>query len=574
MSWNPEKELNVLVHVYRSSTLEIVQRVEEMTRAGRSTSHARAALEEVRSILKELDEFADEWIEQNIPLAYRRGWDEAFQSTLYATPEGLGAELNYAEFAKINRQAVEVVAYNLRDGLHGATQMVGRQATDIFRHVGLMATQQRLITGEAVADTTAQMKERFVRQGVTAFQDKAGRMWSLDAYCEMVARTTTREATTLGTMNRALAGGYDLIIVSEHHPTCEKCAPIQGKVFCLNGKTTGYPRWQDYVPVHPNCRHTISVYQPKFDDEAERRKEFSNTSLTKDPRSDAEKNAYRATQDAKRKTRDLRDQYKRYRARLGDKAGTVQNFAKAKTVGGAKWEDMQKKYRGAESVVRATIENYDKSFISFPDGSRMNLSPAPTRQIKSEQFVRDCLKMAEDLGADFSNIKIINVQGFDVSSPDTNGFIFITDPEDRIFLLASDIEKAAKEAKAGLTNLYRGLGLTDKLKTIDRLDKLEEFTKKTLIHELGHIKTKHVTGNYLVYNYDDWVKIGLEDYMQEVGKIQGRLNARVLGEWIAEDYRLMLDPDSPYPHAYAYSFDLQNPAAAAARRKMLGGVLK
>lgn len=347
MSWNPEREMDILAQAYRSGTLEILKRVETMAASGRSTQHARAALAEVTSILRELDEFADEWIEQNIPLAYRQGWEQAFQTGEYRVPDHLGDRLPYSAFAKVHRQAVEIVAYSLRDSLHGATKTVGRQAQDVYRRIGLERTQLRLLTGESLAETTAAMKEQFLKQGVTAFQDRVGRTWSLDSYCEMVARTTTREATVNGTVNRAAAGGYDLVIVSEHHPTCGRCAPLGGKVFNLTGNTLGYPRWEGYVPVHPNCRHTVSVYQPQFDSEAEWRKEHSNTSLARDPRSEAEKRTYDATQEKKRQQRDLREQYRRYRARLGDQAGTIQNFARAKKADGQKWANLQTQYRAA-----------------------------------------------------------------------------------------------------------------------------------------------------------------------------------------------------------------------------------
>ena len=348
MAWNIERQLGILSSAYRSGALELVARLEYMTRAGNSTRHARAALNEVQDILRELDEFADEWIETNIPRAYRQGWDDTFENPLINIPTGFAKELLYSNFAGINRQAVEVVAYNLQDMLRGATQLVGRQANDVFRHVGLMATQQRLITGEAIAKTTAQMKEKFVSQGVTAFQDKLGRTWSLDSYCEMVARTTTREATTLGTINRLAAGGYDLVQISEHEPTCELCAPLAGKVFSLSGDTPGYPRYDNYIPVHPSCLHILWSYQAKFDSDPEKTKAFSNTSLTEDPRSEAEKKAYKAMQNKKRKERDLREQYKRYVARLGEEeVGSIQNFARSKKIDSDRWYQMQQDYRDA-----------------------------------------------------------------------------------------------------------------------------------------------------------------------------------------------------------------------------------
>lgn len=575
MAWNFERQMKVLSGAYRSGTLELVSRIEHMTRAGNSTRHARAALNEVQGILRELDEFSDEWIEQNIPRAYRAGWDDAFENPLINIPEGFADEISYSSFAKINRQAVEVVAYNLQDMLQGATQMVGRQANDVFRHVGLMATQQRLITGEAITKTTAQMKESFVSQGITAFEDKLGRTWNLDSYCEMVARTTTREATSMGTINRLTAGGYDLVQISEHEPTCGECAAIQGKVFSLSGNTEGYPRYDNYIPVHPQCLHVLWSYQVKFDHDPEKTKAFSNTSLTEDPRSEAEKKAYKATQDKKRKERDLREQYKRYAARLGDDAGRIQDFAKAKKAGGEKWENLQSHYRKEGAGGRAEIQKFQGGFISTPEGGRIDLNSAPAKQLKSKDFIEESLKRAEQTGADFSGVRVINVEATEKNAPGINAFIMVTDPEDRIFLLSSDIKDQAVQAKSGLSQIYQQHNLTNKLSSLDRLDELEEFTKKSLLHELGHIKTKHITGNYLAYDYDDWKNIGLEDYLHQAAAIsQQPINARQLGEWIAEDYRLSYDPDSLYPHAYAYMHDLLNPTAAESRRKLLRSVLK
>lgn len=49
---------------------------------------------------------------------------------------------------------------------------------------------------------------------------------------------------------------------------------------------------------------------------------------------------------------------------------------------------------------------------------------------------------------------------------------------------------------------------------------------------------------------------------------------REIGKWIAEDYRLMLDPDSPYPHNYAFESDLRDSDAARERREALKKAMK
>ncbi len=576
MAWNPEREVEILASAYRSGTLEILKRIERLTAAERSSHHARAALTEVTQILRELDEFADEWIEQNIPVAYRTGWEEALDTTVYAGRQAVGARVSYADFARIHREAVEVLAYSLRDNLRSATQKVGRQATDIYRRVGLEATQRRLLTGETISETTSVTKERFLKQGVVAFEDRTGRVWSLDSYCRMVARTTTREAVSVGTMNRAAAGGYDLLIVSEHHPTCEKCAPLAGKVFSISGDTSGYPKWEGYVPVHPNCRHVISVYQPKFDSDAERRKEHSNTSLTQDPRSETEKRAYKAAQDDNRRKRDLRDQYRRYRARLGEKAGTIQNFARAKKADGHKWTDLQAEYRKQGASAKVQIERFQGDFIILDGTGRIELERVPGSQLKTQEFVEDCVRLAELQGADFTGVNIVNIDGILRGRPNINGFVSASSPEDKIYLLATDIQGQAAQAKRGLAECYKALKQDVLLKKIDRLDDFRELTKRTLLHELSHIETKRVVGNYLDWTPEDWKQAGLDEYVTEVFWANGcvPVTSREIGEWIAEDLRLMYDPDSPYPHTYAVISDLINPLLAELRRRILRGVLR
>ncbi len=326
--------------------LRLVDAIASMTESGRSTAHAQAALKDAQRTLRQLDTYADEWIKENIPRAYQRGWQDAFSPTLQL-PGDYGDEIQYDQFARLHRDAIAVAANNARDRFQDATRLIGRQANDIYRKIGVKATQERLITGEALATTTARMREDFMRQGITGFTDRAGRNWSIDSYAEMVARTTTREATVSGTVNRALAGKHELIQISEHEPTCELCAPLQGKVYSLRGTDKRYPAWEDFVPVHPSCIHVVWVYVERFDPNAEKTRERSNTSLTKDPRTPQQRAAYDATQKAKAAKRSLREQYKRYKARLGDDAGRIQDFARKKKAGGDAWQDLQKKYREA-----------------------------------------------------------------------------------------------------------------------------------------------------------------------------------------------------------------------------------
>lgn len=99
--------------------------------------------------------------------------------------------------------------------------------------------------------------------GITAFIDKRGRSWNMASYTDMLCRTSSMQIFHQAKTNEYLAHGEDLVIVSSHYPTCDKCAPWNGKVLSLTGETPGYPTMEEAKAAglfHPNCRHTYGLY--------------------------------------------------------------------------------------------------------------------------------------------------------------------------------------------------------------------------------------------------------------------------------------------------------------------------
>lgn len=334
---------------FRDGSMDLVDRINTLKAKGRSTRAAQEALNESLHILKDMKSYSDGWIEKNIPEAYRQGWDQAFKSSLYATPSDIGGAYTERAFAKMHREAIESIAYNMRNNVDLALAQVGRQIADEFRQVGMEEALRRQFTGATIRESTQNMVGQLKGMGLTQFTDKVGRKWTLDNYCTMVARTTTREATTQGTLLRARRLGHKHIGMSEHYPTCEQCAPLQGRVYTTDESDKQYPLWSDdYCPVHPNCLHTIYVYVKQYDKNAGDTLKKSNRSF-KDTRSPAEKAAYNSLQAANQKASSLRNQYARYLERLGrDKVGSLRNFARSKAANSARYKELQAAYRKAK----------------------------------------------------------------------------------------------------------------------------------------------------------------------------------------------------------------------------------
>lgn len=293
MPFNEEKHIQQLVEIYRRGFEEILRVIVEKEAKGQWTAYWRDVIIEVRQILKELDKYADKWIEQVIGQVYSQA---AAQTVMFL--ERLGKQRQEKpEFAQIHQRAIDVVAQNMVNNLRNATQFIGRRVNDVFRRVGLEQTARKLAAGQTVQDMKQKMVRQLLDEGQTAFVDRLGRKWRLDTYAAMVARTTTREASTVATLNTCEEFGVDLVQVTTHYPTCEKCAPLQGKVFSISGKDKRYPKYGEngaYIPRHPNCRHVLVPYVREFDDNAEETERFSNQPLDVDPRSEQEKQDYDA----------------------------------------------------------------------------------------------------------------------------------------------------------------------------------------------------------------------------------------------------------------------------------------
>lgn len=130
------------------------------------------------------------------------------------------------------------------------------------RVVQVVDERYRQIVDKAIAAETGRVNrqrvaqralDEFASRGVSVFQDRAGRQWSIDAYVEMSVRTIAATAQRDAYLARAMAAGVTKFRVS-HSPTCcPLCAPYDGQLLTAEelAAATGL--------FHPNCRHTVTA---------------------------------------------------------------------------------------------------------------------------------------------------------------------------------------------------------------------------------------------------------------------------------------------------------------------------
>jgi hypothetical protein len=120
----------------------------------------------------------------------------------------------------------------------------------------------QVVTGAAGGqEALASAVREWAGKGIPSIIDKAGRQWSTEAYANMVIRTNTRRVTTEATFKRAEEYGADLVEVSSHAGARPGCAPYQGKIYSISGKSDKYPPLSSTSYGEPdglfgiNCSH-------------------------------------------------------------------------------------------------------------------------------------------------------------------------------------------------------------------------------------------------------------------------------------------------------------------------------
>ena len=252
-----DAEINRLVKFYEQAEREILDQLNRALLRGNKTEYLAQMKQNIEAILQQLREGNRTWCSEAIPRVYSEGLKNAD-----AMLKDVGASTS-AAFGAIHQQAAQVLAESAFQRFEDVVQVIGRQVNDIYRELALENVRGTVVGYDTWKQTAKRYREQLAERGVTGFKDRSGRMWNMRTYTEMVARTTTQQAHIEGTLNRLSEQDHDLIIVSRHKGACSLCAPWEGKVLSISGKTKGYPTFEEAKAaglMHPNCRHTVSLY--------------------------------------------------------------------------------------------------------------------------------------------------------------------------------------------------------------------------------------------------------------------------------------------------------------------------
>lgn len=262
-----EEQAKRLISLYRHAESDIVSRLQRMidkygTDAGKKPSVRllRQQYKAIRQELKRLDAVGQREAAAMVEKTYNGGFAVASRQLKDAgIVSGLGAEMS-----GVHKKALAIYSEQVQGRLSDLVTSAGRTVGDIYRQLQLNTTMAGAVAGtqtlKHVQDKMARLAEK---GGLISFVDSAGRSWNMGSYVEMLSRTTLMQVHNAATWNEFAAHGEDLIQISYHTPTCALCAPWNGKVLSLTGKTPGYPTLAEVEGAglfHPNCRHASSLF--------------------------------------------------------------------------------------------------------------------------------------------------------------------------------------------------------------------------------------------------------------------------------------------------------------------------
>ncbi|WP_276670277.1 phage minor capsid protein [Schaalia cardiffensis] len=213
--------------------------------------------------------------------------------------------------------------------LTGLPALVLRDAMDAYQAIMTVPVTEVTLGAVTRRQATEDALRQFAARGFDSFTDKGGRRWRIDSYAEMATRAGAMNAMRFGYMQTLQAHGHDLVQVTGHGYTCDKCAPWEGAILSITG---GTPQGVNLLPsavdvktsvmvkvdgsvaqaeaaglFHPNCGHSMSAYIP-------------GASKPATSASGGDQDTYKASQKQRALEREIRKEKRKLAASLSEEA--------------------------------------------------------------------------------------------------------------------------------------------------------------------------------------------------------------------------------------------------------------
>lgn len=270
MTFNPppepsyERDIEKLLRYYKRAVNDIVYQLTNFDLNALDAAMRRKLLQEIETILKDLDKNALEWIEENIPKAYREGQAATLVSIGEAATMAEATKL--ISFSNLNKHMVNAFIEDTYNDLLQATQNTRRKVKQTVREV--VAEQLRSKATQNLGrktmsrDIITELREKLTDAGTFAIRDSANRKWSIENYTDVVVRSKIQQSHIEGVKNQAIERNVYLGIISAHGAK-DSCRFHENRLVRL----TDHESVMQYPSVaelrasgqvfHPRCKHSV-----------------------------------------------------------------------------------------------------------------------------------------------------------------------------------------------------------------------------------------------------------------------------------------------------------------------------
>jgi hypothetical protein len=274
MAWNPppvpKQEYNYEVEILVAEYKRAAERIRDLLLRApidMKSIDRQKLLREIIEILRELDAAAEEWIEKNIPQAYRQGAAGTIITLGEATT--IKKALEMVSTNRLNRQFIEAMIADTMEDLLQMTRNTELQVKKFIRQLVGEQLRRGAIEGESgrkqISDISKATRRQAEKTANFAIRDRANRIWSIEAYARMVTRTKIMQAHLEGTTNEALSRGAQYATISSHNSRHATCRRWEGRIVKLSEEAPGnYPTLAEARMsgiFHPGCQHSIHPFR-------------------------------------------------------------------------------------------------------------------------------------------------------------------------------------------------------------------------------------------------------------------------------------------------------------------------
>ena len=260
-----------LYKLYEQGFEKVLALLLQKQKLGKYDEYEKVILFEINKILNQLERETFSYSKKDMPSLYE--WNRA--SVLAAA-----GVTEIPSMVGIDKRAIIELQKVFDNQIYDGINQVKKNIHSVVRK---MALEQK-ISGGKLKDKVSDAVEFLSKQNIFTFEDKLGRVHSLENYARMAIKTIQTAAINKSVFNASLQLKNDLVKMSSHSTSCPICAMYQGRVYSITGKTKGYPPLSAinnenvvaYGTIHPNCRHRFTVYIKKLDDNPAQTKKDSN----------------------------------------------------------------------------------------------------------------------------------------------------------------------------------------------------------------------------------------------------------------------------------------------------------